>query len=126
MKPRIRRLAMIVGATALVGAAGCGAAGQADSPSQQTDPPAANARPDLSALAAKLGVSTSRLETAMQATRPSPSSANAQDRAAALAKELGISEAKVRAALQSLGPPSRRPQGSGSAPAAPPSGASAS
>jgi biotin operon repressor len=130
MKPRIRRLAVIVGATALVGAAaGCGAAkDQSGSASAaNANAPAAAGQPDLSALAAKLGVSTSALQKAMQATRPSQpssgSSSTRQDPTAALAKALGISEAKVRAAMRSLGPPTgQQPQGNGSAPAAPPSG----
>jgi hypothetical protein len=121
MKPRIRRLAVIVGATALVGAAaGCGAASSNNASNANNannanaTAPAAGQRPDLSALATKLGVSTSALEKAMQATRPSQSSSSSpQNMAAALAKQLGISESKVRAAMQSLGPPS------GSAPAAP-------
>jgi NAD(P)-dependent dehydrogenase (short-subunit alcohol dehydrogenase family) len=128
MKPRVRKVAVIVGASALLGAAGCGAATQAGTTTTQAAGTSAAARaggPDVSALAAKLGVSTSALQKAMQATMPSQSSggspSQAQDRAAALAKQLGISEAKVRAALQSLRP-SGQPPGNGSAPAAPPSG----
>jgi biotin operon repressor len=126
VKPRVRKVAVIVGASALLGAAGCGATTQTSTSAAGTSAAARTGGPDVSALAAKLGVSTSALQKAMQATRPSqPSSGSqsqAQDRAAALAKELGISEAKVRAAMQSLGPPSGQSQGNGSAPAAPPSG----
>jgi biotin operon repressor len=103
-RPRIRKLAVIVGASALVGAAGCGAA-SSDNASNASNgngtAPAAAQRPNLSALADKLGVSTSALEKAMQSARPS----SGQDPAAALAKALGISETKVREAMQALGPP---------------------
>jgi hypothetical protein len=132
MKPRIRRLAVIVGVSAMVGAAGCGAASKTQSTSAANgNAPAAatGSDPDLSALASKLGVSTSALQKAMQAIRPSSgSSSSPQDMAAALAKKLGISEAKVRSAMQSVGPPSGTPPsgGSGSMPAAPSSGATTS
>jgi hypothetical protein len=122
ISPRIRRVAVIVGATgALAAAAGCGAtgstsssssgaAGQPQSQSQQQGPgPGA---PDLSALASKLGVSTAKLQQAMEATRPSSPGADGSgtDPTAALAKALGLSEAKVRAAMQAT-MPSGGPQG---------------
>ena len=116
MRPRIRRLVVIAGAGAALGVAGCGgAAGSqnagaqsgADSQSQA----AQGAAPgpggfDLSALATELGVTESKLRTAMQKARPSgsPGSGSATDPTATLAKELGLSTARVRAALQALAP----------------------
>ena len=120
MSPRFRRVAVIVGtAGVLAAAAGCGgsaatsssspAPGAAGQPQQQGAAPGA---PDLSALATKLGVSTARLQQAMQAARPSSPSTDAArpDPAAALAKALGLSEAKVRAAMQAT-MPAGGPQG---------------
>jgi hypothetical protein len=116
MSSRIRRIVVFVGATGvLAAAAGCGGtvatssssgAQAASQPSGQQQRPGAGPR-DLSALAAKLGVSSARLQEAIQATRPSSPGAgapNATDRAAALAKALGLPEAKVRAAMQAVGP----------------------
>ena len=85
MSPRFRRVAVIVGAAGVLAAgAGCGgsaatsssspAPGAAGQPQQQGSAPGA---PDLSALATKLGVSTARLQQAMQAARPSSPSTDA-------------------------------------------------
>jgi UDP-N-acetylmuramyl pentapeptide synthase len=68
----------------------------------------------VTALASKLGVSTAKLQAAMQATRPT-SGSGAQgasaDRATALAKQLGLSTAKVQAALDAVRPSGGPPQG---------------
>lgn len=130
MSTKVRRIAVIVGATGLLGAtAGCGATsttssssgaqGAASQPPSQQQAPRAGA-PDLSALAGKLGVSTAQLQKAIQtAGPPSPGA----DRIAALATALGLSEAKVRAAMQATRPNGAPPGGS---PAQqPPSGQSA-
>ncbi|MEA2284631.1 MAG: hypothetical protein QOJ21_674 [Solirubrobacteraceae bacterium] len=129
MKPRVRRLAMIAGAGALLGTTGCGAATTAQQSSSATTtqsqaqsapalpgtPPAG--RPpqrNLGALAAKLGVSTATLTKAMQAIGPTAGANGAPPRAdmpAALAKQLGLSTAKVRAALDAVRPPGAPPQG---------------
>ena len=80
---------------------------------------------DLSALAGQLGVSTAKLQAALEAARPAGdprSHAPGEDpMAAALAEQLGLSTAKVRAALDAVrpahGPGGARPDG-----AAPPDG----
>jgi hypothetical protein len=137
MTARFRRVAVFVGAAALAAGAGVGvAASQGDATDRSSGTPTGiqqgapnGGGPDLSALASKLGVSTSALQKAMQATRPSSgSSSSPQEMAAALAKELGISEAKVRSAMQSVGPPSGTPPsgGNGSMPGAPSSGTTTS
>ena len=131
MSSKIRKIAVIVGAGSVLAVAGCGSTTSSSSTAapagaaqqQQAGAPAAA---DLSALAKKLGVSTARLQEAMQATRPSQgaSGSAATDPAAALAKELGLSAAKVRAAMQAT-----RPSGTPQAPpsgSAPPSGAAPS
>jgi hypothetical protein len=65
-------------------------------------------------------VSTSKLQTAMQAVRPRSGSTRSSpdDMAAALAKQLGISTAKVKAAMEATRPSGSPPQGG-----TPPSGA---
>jgi len=123
MKPKVRRLVVIVGASAALGAAGCGGAGSTQSSAQsggtgssqsQSSANGAQAQPgpggfDLAALATRLGVSESKLRAAMAKTRPTgtpgqaPSDTNA-DPAGALAKQLGLSATKVRAAMQALRP----------------------
>jgi hypothetical protein len=125
--PRVRRVAVIVGATGLLAAAaGCGgdaatssSGGQGASAPAQAPQPSGARGPDVSALAKALGVSTAELRKAMTAaprpTAPSAGGQDGSDRVAALAKALGLSEAKVRAAMQAT-----RPSG---APQAPPSGA---
>ena len=59
--------------------------------------------PDVSALATKLGVSTERLQAALEKTRPARSQDDDRrgaDKAAALAKELGVSTARAEAAMR--------------------------
>jgi biotin operon repressor len=100
----------VIGVAGLLGvAAGCGGAaattsttgagGNTNAPATQSGPP------DMSTLAQKLGVSTTRLQQAMQAIRPTgttpPSPATM---AAALAEQLGISTSTVKAALESVRP----------------------
>jgi len=116
MKPRIRRLVVIAGASTALGVAGCGGAASSQNAGAQSgagsqSQAAQGAAPgpggfDLGALATKLGVTESKLRTAMQKARPSgtPGSGSATDPTATLAKELGLSTAKVRAALQALAP----------------------
>jgi hypothetical protein len=133
MTPKFRRIAVFVGAAALAGGAGVGVAAQNDS-SQAGAAPAITrpaqgglgGRPDLSALAAELGVSESRLRAAIEATRPSgdPGSApsgppHGSDMAAALASELGLSVDKVRSAVQAVGAAGGGPPGGSSRGGAP-------
>jgi hypothetical protein len=75
----------------------------------------------LKTLASKLGVSTSRLKTAMEKSRPDRTSGQPPtgDPTAALAKELDLSTAKVQAAMKAAGMGGGAPPGG----AAPPSGA---
>lgn len=131
MNPRLRNTAALLGVTGVVALAGCGgndatqtsaaASGATDQQATQAPPGAqGQAGPDLSALAAKLGVSTAKLRSALEAARPetgTPGQQPDRDPTAKLAQELGISRAKVHAALQELGPAGGPPQG-----AAPPSG----
>ena len=147
MKPKVRRLVVIVGASAALGAAGCGGAASTQSSAQsgtagssRSSAGGAQAQPgpggfDLAALATKLGVSESKLRAAMAKARPAGTpgqapSANA-DPATALAKQLGLSATKVRAAMQALRPSGGSPpQGAtppqGTAPGGtPPAGAPA-
>ena len=122
MKPKVRRLAVIVGASAALGAAGCGGTASTQTSTAASDTTTAAQRRsaetqgrsvpggfDLTALAGKLGVSVSELRAAMEKTRPSGTpgqapGASGTDPATALAKELGLSAAKVRAAMQALAP----------------------
>lgn len=135
MKPRLRNTAALLGVTGMVALAGCGSdpASQADATNGQAadaasgQPQQPGQAPSLDALAAKLGVSTEKLQRAIEATRSDAGSAGqppSTDPAAALADELGLSEAKVRAAMEALGPAGGPPAGgrqgappSGSAPA---------
>ncbi|MCZ4494789.1 MAG: hypothetical protein JWP53_3720, partial [Conexibacter sp.] len=89
IKPKFRRVVVIVGTTALFGAAGCGAASTTNTttnatasaaagggaqqqaiPAVPTGRPGAPSAAQVSALASKLGVSTAKLQAAMQAARP--------------------------------------------------------
>jgi hypothetical protein len=141
MNPKFRRIAVFVGAAALAGGAGIGVAaqGNADQPSSTpglTRPAQGQGGPGgqqggpgaqrLTALAEALGVSESRLHSAIEKIRPSrePGSApggrpDSSDMAAALANELGLSVDKVRSALEAAGPAGRGPGG------APPAGGAA-
>jgi hypothetical protein len=120
-----KRIAVFAGSAALAAGAvaGCGsdspAASTASARTEQQTGTRLQGRggPGSSALAAELGVSTSKLEAAMQAIRPAQGG-SPDDMAASLAKELGLSTAKVKAALAAVRP-------SGAPPAdrqAPPSG----
>lgn len=108
MRPRMRRSMAVLGAAGLLAvAAGCGGAattssstgagGTSNAAATQPGPP------DVNTLAQKLGVSTTKLQQAMQAIRPQAGAAP-DEMAAALAKQLGISTTKVQAALESVRP----------------------
>ncbi len=107
MKKRAFTKVAVFGSVAALGIAGCGgeaatSGGQAASSgaaASQTrgGPPSA----DLSAVAERLGVSESKLEKAMEATRPAAGSQPSADPTEALAKELGLDTDKVREAMQS-------------------------
>jgi hypothetical protein len=141
MNPRIRKLAVLVGSTALLGGAvaGCGSSsstGSASASSGTATTAQAQAGPNggpggmlstanLKTLATKLGVTTTALQKAMQSARPSgaPSSTAPSSQtdpqaqmAAALAKALNLDEAKVVAALKAVmpaAPSGTPPQSSG-------------
>lgn len=109
MRPRMRRSIAVLGAAGLLAvAAGCGGAattsattagGTANTAATQPGPP------DMTTLAQKLGVSTTKLQQAMQAIRPTGTTPPSPDTmAAALAKQLGISTSKAQAALESVRP----------------------
>jgi hypothetical protein len=114
MKKRTFTRVAVFGSVAALGIAGCG--GQAATNASSTPAAAGQARghargqaPDLSALAKTLGVSETKLQKAMEATRPSAGSQPSSDRSAALAKELGLSATKVREAMQDFMPHGGRP-----------------
>lgn len=150
MNPRLRNTAALLGVTGMVAlGAGCGTddtsgvaasgsqsanaaetlpgdqsgTGSAPAPGTAPDDAAPGGAPDFSALAAKLGVSESKLQSAMEAARPQPGTAPTANPFAKLADQLGLSEAKVRAAMQAVMPQMGPPPSSGGAPA--PSGAAA-
>jgi thiamine biosynthesis lipoprotein len=116
-----RRVAVFASAAALAGGAvaGCGAdaATTNGTGTQQSGQPPQGGM-DFTALAKALGVSTAKLQAAMEKNRPQPGSG--ADMAASLAKELGLSESKVQAALDDL-----MPQGGPPAGQAPPNGQAA-
>ena len=127
-KRAFRRVAVFASAAALTGGAvaGCGSeAATTNGTTQQQQP---GGQPpggmDFSALATELGVSTEKLQAAMQKNRPQqgeqPSGGSPDDMAANLAKELGLSEAKVKAALAKVMPQGGPPAGGNGQ--APPSG----
>jgi hypothetical protein len=144
MTSRIRKVAVIVGTTALFGGAvaGCGSSspsGSSSANSSSTTAPAATAQQpaggprglstaDLKTLATKLGVTTTALQTAMASAQPtgrpgtsSSSGTQADPRtqmAAAIAKALNLSAAKVEAALSAVmpSPPAGSGGGGGGAP----------
>ena len=66
-------------------------------------------------MADALGVTTTKLQAAMQNVMPQPGqprqSGSSGDMAATLAKELGLTESKVSAALQKLRPQGAPPAG---------------
>jgi hypothetical protein len=106
VNPRLRNTAALLGVTGIVAQS----AGT-ETPSGSAPQGQPRQGPDLSALAEKLGVSESKLQNAMEATRPEPGQAPSGDPSAALAQKLGVSEAKVRAAMQSLMPQGAPPSG---------------
>jgi UDP-N-acetylmuramyl pentapeptide synthase len=134
MNPRFRKVAVFGSAAALATGVGVGvavasqgndtASSQAAGSQRAGMPGGYGARGgmDVSALAEKLGVSTDKLQAAMQAVRPSagaaPQPGGLDTMAAALAKQLGLSTDKVTAALEAL-----RPQGA--PPGTPPNGSTA-
>jgi len=148
-RPRIRKLAVLVGTTALLGGtvAGCGSSSSSGSTSNGTattaqagqdggGPGGMMSTATLKTLAAKLGVSTSALQKAMQSARPSgggqpgadgassaaPSSTSQTDpqtqMAAAIAESLDLSESKVAAALKAVMPSAPSGGGDGAPPQA--------
>jgi hypothetical protein len=129
MNPRFRKVAVFGSAAALATAVGVGVASQGNdtassqaAASQNAGMPGgqgARGGMDVSVLAEKLGVSTDKLQAAMEAARSSAGSAaqpgGMDTMAAALAKELGLSTDKVTAALEALRP-------DGAPPGTPPAG----
>jgi hypothetical protein len=120
-----RRMAALAAVGALV-LAGCGSqaatsntTGGANGTAQQT----AGGGPDFSSLAKALGVSTAKLQAALQKARPrqAPQAGSSDDMAATLAQELGLTTAKVKAALTQFMPQGGPPPGGGAG-QAPPSG----
>jgi hypothetical protein len=106
MQPRFRKVAVFVGSAALATGVGAGVAAQGDHTTQAaTTAQQQTGRPggmDLDALADELGITTKRLQAAMQSARSAAGGPDAM--AAALAEELGLSEAKVDAALAATRP----------------------
>jgi membrane-bound lytic murein transglycosylase B len=135
MHRRRKRTTAAVAAIALLALAGCGAqqasstsaTGTAAAAPQAGGPRGMLSAASLKTLAGKLGVSTTRLQSAMDKTRPDPASGQRPtgDRATALAKELGLSAAKVRAAMEAAGI-GGGPRGAPPGGAAPPNGAAPS
>jgi hypothetical protein len=122
MTQRARKVAVILGAATLSAGAAVGVTAATNSGTPSTAatadrqfgpgggrPGGFGGGPDLSALAGRLGVSTSRLEQAMQAV--GPPGGGRGGRAAALAQELGLPAAKVESALQALRPDGPPPGG---------------
>jgi hypothetical protein len=119
-KRGFRRVAVFASMAALTGGAvaGCGssAATSATGTQQTSAQPPQGGRMDVTALAKALGVSTAKLQAAMQKNRPQPgqqgqNGGGRADMAANLAKELGLSESKVAAALATLRPQGAPPAG---------------
>jgi hypothetical protein len=138
MNPRFRKVAVFGSAAALATAVGVGVASQGnDTASSQAAGsqragmpygPGARGGMDVSALAETLGVSTDKLQEAMQAVRSSdgaaPQPGDMDTMAAALGKELGLSTDKVTAALEALRPDGA-PRGTPPTGDAPPAGSTA-
>ena len=113
--------------------AGCGSEaattnGSTTAQQQNGQPPQGGGRMDFTALAKALGVSTTKLQAAMQKNRPQAGQQGQTggaptDMAANLAKELGLSESKVAAALKQLMPQGGPPAGANGQ--APPDGQAA-
>jgi hypothetical protein len=118
MTPSLRRIGLALGAVGALaaGVIGCGGSAEssdqaASATTQQQQPAGAPAQgaPDLSALAEELGVSTEKLQAAMQEARPDQGS-SPQDMTAALAEALGVSEDKVAAAMENTRPSGTPPE----------------
>jgi hypothetical protein len=132
MQPRFRKIAVFVGSGALAAGVAAGVAGKGDDTTQAAatqQQPQQDGRPggrmDLSALAEQLGVTTGKLQAAMESAR---STAGVPDEmAAALARALGLSEAEVSAALEANRPDGAQGMPPGTPPdgTTPPSGATA-
>ena len=129
-KRALKRVAVFASTAALAGGAVAGCGSEASTATNGTDQTQQSGQPppgggmDLSALADELGVTTAKLQAAMEKNRPQQGRqpGAGADMAANLAKELGLGEAKVKAALAKV-----MPQGGGGPPAggegqAPPSG----
>jgi len=119
MNPRYRKIAVVVGAAVLAGGAGIGVAAGGDSattsgitPSMSQPGAPGGGGFDLASLAEELGVSESRLQEAMQATRPTDGQRpDASTMAESLADELGLSADDVQAALEKTMPQGGGPGG---------------
>lgn len=121
MSIRAKRFAATIGAASVVAAGAFGvaqqAAGQSTTATSKSKATVTQSHgserrgPDLSALAAKLGVSTTALKAALDATRPAkPKEGDREAKLAAfLATELGVSVDKAKAALTAAKP--ARPDG---------------
>ncbi|WP_028062331.1 hypothetical protein [Solirubrobacter soli] len=137
-KRAFRRIAVFASAAALTGGAvaGCGsdaATTNGTTQQQQNGQPPQGGGMDFSALATELGVSTAKLQAAMQKFMPQPgeqgqrpSGGSPGDMAANLAKELGLSESKVKAALEKVMPQGGPPNGGQAPPSGTPSAATTS
>ena len=120
-KRAFRRVAVFASTAALAGGAVAGCGSDASTTSNgRPDPairPAATGRRDgfHRALADELGVTTAKLQAAMEKNRPQQGQqpGAGTDMAASLAKELGLSESKVKAALAKLMPQGGPPAGGG-------------
>jgi hypothetical protein len=128
-KRGFRRVAVFASVAAITGGAvaGCGSnaatatgAGTGTATQEAAQPPQGG-RIDVTALAKTLGVTSAKLQAAMDKTRPQQGQApgSGGDRAAALAKELGLSESKVQAALDKVMPQGGGPRGAGNGQPAP-------
>jgi hypothetical protein len=140
-KRAFRRVAVFASAAALTGGvvAGCGSDAETTNGTQQQQdgrPPRGGGM-DVSALAKELGVTTAKLQAAMQKAMPvrgeqppsegqPPSGGQPGDLAATLAKELGLSESKVQAALKDAMPQGGPPDGGQAPPSGTPSDATTS
>jgi len=119
----IRKIVSVLGTTALAAGAAYGvdaghsdtstAATQAGSNAQSGWPDRPGPRPDLGALASKLGVSQAELRKALEATRPSGDHRN--EMTTELAAALGVKKSDLQAALDKAPRPERPsgPPGSG-------------
>ena len=119
MRSKWRRAAAVLGTGLALVIAGCGGSQQATtqaSTGSQQNAPAQGGSPftsaNLTTLASTLGVSKAKLQTALEAARPSgsrPASGGPDEMAAALAKQLDLSESKVQAALAKVMPHGGQP-----------------